>query len=40
MPKKTFDKSLLDIICTRDKCQVNLTQEEYNKLYSEMLLSM
>lgn len=32
MVRKTFNKSLLDMICTRDKCQVNLTQEEYNKL--------
>ena len=35
MPKKTFDKSRLDMICTRDNCQVNMTQEEYDKLYSE-----
>ena len=32
MVRKTFNKSLLDMICTRDKCQVNLTQEEYNNL--------
>ena len=32
MVNKRFNKSLLDMVCTRDKCQVNLTQEEYNKL--------
>ena len=39
MVRKTFNKSLLDMICTRDKCQVNLTQEEYNKLNGDTIIS-
>lgn len=39
MTKLRFNKTLLDEICTRDKCQVDLTQEQYDALNRDTQIS-